>query len=193
MNERRLRLMMSENVVNFLKEFLPYYQCVMVSQVAQLTGESFKIVKSAANELQSAGFLRIQKIGKQRDHALILRSNGVSLDFIKIRALWILIFAMKDSNIEYHTPGSKFSGVLIHFIFGGKHYEIHHCPEDGAAICNMYLKVGDESYQNAKEDIPQRIILVENSKDISKIRGTHIYAFAMAEIDGNIRLFQGKG
>lgn len=174
--------------VYLMEEFLPYYKYATVKQIALLCNQPEFIVRKAADRLERSGGVKFMK--KNNMEIICLNARQIKVDYTRIRALWVLIRALEGSVIEFHQPGNSKFGILIHFIVG-KHYEIHYCAEGNTAIFNAKMRILDESYAN-EEDIPEKIILLDQIADKKKLQGKHIYAFATATMDGEVHIFNGR-
>lgn len=128
---------------------------------------------------------QLQKSGRltfEQDTGLIFCSKECSINPSTYAAYWVLLDFISDTI--YHTI-SEFPVSLTFYTYTDC-YDVIHVPEEKEILINHALS----TYNT---EAPKRLVVVDNTEQISHLHFPGIAAFCMVDADGKVRYFKKQG
>lgn len=164
-----------------LSEIIRIISMYQVLSFKQLLGTFPEL---GVNKLQTI-LKQLQKSGRiifEQDTGLVFCSKDCSFNASTFAAYWILLDFISD--ITYHTI-SEFPVSLTFYTYTDC-YDVIHVPEEKEILINHALSTYDT-------EAPKRLVVVDNTEQISHLHFPGIAAFCMVDSDGKVRYFKKQG
>lgn len=128
---------------------------------------------------------QLQKSGRiffEQDTGLVFCAKECSFNPSTYAAYWVLLDFISDTT--YHTI-SEFPVSLTFYTYTDC-YDVIHVPEEKEILINHALS----SYDT---EAPRRIVVVDNTRQISHLHFPGIVAFCIVDTDGKVKYFKKQG